>query len=109
MPDIIVFRADNEIAAWKATYDTSTSIYNSLPSAAKSAYFELVHHAVSASYNLAQLYVTVGKNNLFASQARISTNDLADQAETLFENDYDINHQYNTMLNNKWVQYVDLI
>ncbi|KAG8921509.1 hypothetical protein FRC02_000187, partial [Tulasnella sp. 418] len=72
--------SDDWVGGWKATYDASTSIYNSLQnSGTKASYFQLVHHAVQASYNLANLYVTVGKNNLFASQARISTNDLADQ------------------------------
>ncbi|KAG8908462.1 hypothetical protein FRC00_011221, partial [Tulasnella sp. 408] len=99
--------AENYIAGWKATYDASNSIYSGLPSGTKPAYFELVHHAVSASYNLAQLYVTAGKNNLFASQARISTNDLADSAEKLFEADYDLEHQYNTMLNGKWDHMMD--
>ncbi|KAG8956849.1 hypothetical protein FRC04_000327 [Tulasnella sp. 424] len=99
--------ADNFIAGWKATYDASNSIYSGLSTAGKAAYFELVHHAVSASYNLAQLYVTAGKNNLFASQARISTNDLADSAEKLFEADYDLEHQYHTMLNGKWDHMMD--
>ncbi|KAG8897350.1 hypothetical protein FRC01_011368, partial [Tulasnella sp. 417] len=99
--------ADNLIAGWKVTYDASNSLYSGLPSAAKAAFFELVHHPVSASYNLAQLYVTAGKNNLFASQARISTNDLADLAEKLFEADYDLEHQYHTMLDGKWNHMMD--
>jgi hypothetical protein len=72
------YRADNVLDGWKTIYDISKSIYDSLSSSYKPSFFELVHHPVSASYNLAQLYVAVGKNNLYASQARISTNDLAD-------------------------------
>ncbi|KAG8891140.1 hypothetical protein FRB99_003830, partial [Tulasnella sp. 403] len=54
---------------------------------------------LAAPYILAQLYITVGKNNLYASQARYSTNVLADAAEELFKNDYTLEKQYNTMLN----------
>lgn len=64
------------------TYQNSLAIYNSLPSGTQPAYFELVHHAVSASYNLNNMYITVGKNNLYASQWRVSSNDLADQARS---------------------------
>ncbi|KAG8892237.1 hypothetical protein FRB99_002857, partial [Tulasnella sp. 403] len=62
---------------------------------------------VAAPYILAQLYITVGKNNLYASQARYSTNVLADAGEELFKNDYTLEKQYNTMLNSKWDHMMD--
>ncbi|KAG9028880.1 hypothetical protein FRB95_005930 [Tulasnella sp. JGI-2019a] len=99
--------ADQVLADWTATYAASLAIYNSLPSSTQPAYFELVHHAVWASYNVNKMYISVGKNNLFASQWRISTNDLADQAETLFEEDYTINQEYHTILNGKWDHMMD--
>ena len=66
------------MASWKTIFDISKGIYDGLKAAYKPAFFELVHHPVAASYNLAQLYIAAGKNNLYASQARLSTNDLAD-------------------------------
>ncbi|KAG6823759.1 hypothetical protein H0H93_003120, partial [Arthromyces matolae] len=42
--------------------------------------------------------VTIGQNNMRASQARLSTNILADQAVEYFEGDYDLEEQYHTML-----------
>ncbi|KAG8873762.1 hypothetical protein FRB97_006445 [Tulasnella sp. 331] len=99
--------ADQVLQDWTATYQASLAIYNSLPSATQPAYFELVHHAAWASYNLNAMYITVGKNNLFSSQWRVSTNDLADQAETLFDEDYTINQEYHTILNGKWDHMMD--
>ncbi|KAG8962878.1 hypothetical protein FRC03_003665, partial [Tulasnella sp. 419] len=99
--------SENWLNEWSATLDASTAIYNSLSSAAKIAYFELVHHTVRSSSNLANIYVNAGRNNLYASQARISTNDLADLVEKLFEADYDIENQYHTMLDGKWNHMMD--
>ena len=45
-------------------------------------------------------------NNLRVSQARLSANNLADQVESLFTQDYDLEVQYHTMLDGKWDQYV---
>lgn len=77
----------------------STSIYNSLSSDKKPAYFQLLHHRILATHIINNLWITAGANNLRASQARISTNDLADQVEDLFEQDYDLELQYHHMLN----------
>jgi hypothetical protein len=43
-------------------------------------------------------------NNLRAQQARLSTNDLADEVQSLFESDYDLEYEYHTMLDGKWDQ-----
>ncbi|KAF8586413.1 glycoside hydrolase family 115 protein [Ramaria rubella] len=99
--------ADNVLAAWNATIASSTAIYNSLPSATKPSFFQLVHHPVLASANLQKLWITAGKNNLYGSQARLSTNDLADQVEELFETDYDLEEEYHALLDGKWDHIMD--
>ena len=48
-------RADNVLAEWAKLEVASTIIYNSLSSATKPAFFQLVHHPVIASNNLAKL------------------------------------------------------
>ena len=79
----------------------SQAIYKSLPSGTQPAYFQLVHHPIQASSIVQNLYYTagqhlkitlytrsssfllllgIGRNNLYASQARLSTNALADEA-----------------------------
>ncbi|TFK71208.1 hypothetical protein BDN72DRAFT_870059 [Pluteus cervinus] len=91
--------AENVLAAWDTLEKASTAIYNKLPSGTKPAFFQLVHHPVLASANVGRMLISAGKNNLRASQALLSTNDLADQVEEYFETDYDLEVQYHKLLN----------
>jgi hypothetical protein len=50
------------------------------------------------------MLILAGQNNLRASQARLSTNSLADQVETLFEHDFDLETEYHSLLDGKWDQ-----
>ncbi|KAG5636009.1 hypothetical protein H0H81_009389 [Sphagnurus paluster] len=75
--------AENVLTLWANLKDASTKIYDSLPSDAKLAFFQLVHHPVLASANVANL---------------LSTNALADQAVKFFEEDFDLETQYHQLL-----------
>ncbi|KDR78329.1 hypothetical protein GALMADRAFT_138431 [Galerina marginata CBS 339.88] len=99
--------ADNVLAGWTALQAASTSLYNSLSSAMQPAFFQLVHHPVIASTNVANMIISAGMNNLRASQARLSANQLADTVEQLFEKDFDIEQQYHTILDGKWDHIMD--
>ncbi|KAG6856193.1 hypothetical protein H0H87_006733 [Tephrocybe sp. NHM501043] len=99
--------AETVLADWDTLKAASTKIYNSLSSSYKPAFFQLVQHPVLASANVANLLVTVGLNNLRASQARLSTNDLADKAVEYFEGDFDLETQYHQLLDGKWDHMMD--
>lgn len=77
---------------------TASSLYNSLSPAMQPSFFQLVLHPVQATATLATMWISAGMNNMRASQARLSTNDLADQVETLFDQDYDLEEEYHTIL-----------
>ena len=63
---------------------------------------------VKASAQVAELYITVGKNQLYASQGRASTNDLAAQARALFQADAELVREYNhTLAHGKWNHMMD--
>lgn len=47
---------------------------------------------------LANMWIAAGTNNLRASQARISANNLKAQVETLFEADYALEVDYHSLL-----------
>lgn len=79
----------------------STSLYNSISSDKKAAFFQLVQHPVQATVTLANMWIAAGVNNLRASQARLSTNNFADQVEALFDQDYSLETQYHQLLNGK--------
>lgn len=100
------YRAENVANAWDTLLNASTEIYNSLSSDFKPAFFETVQHPILASSTLGKMWIASGMNNLRASQARLSTNDLADQVESLFEQDYEWELEYHQLLGGKWDQYV---
>ncbi|KAF8900166.1 hypothetical protein CPB84DRAFT_1847416 [Gymnopilus junonius] len=81
-----------------------TAIYNSLSKRHATRFLQLVHHPVLAGNNVNQMYVTAAKNGLRASQAFLSTNQLAETTQQLFENDFNFEQEYHTILNGKWDQ-----
>ncbi|KAH7316383.1 hypothetical protein B0J17DRAFT_697231 [Rhizoctonia solani] len=99
--------AENIVATWKDMLSRSEAIYKGLPSGTKPAYFQLVHHPIQASSIVQELYYTVGRNNLYASQARLSTNNLADLAVKIFDSDWELEDQYHRLLNGKWDHFMD--
>ena len=57
---------------------------------------------------VANLYITVGRNHLYAAQGRASTNELAGQAEALFAADQELSDYYNhTLAGGKWNHMMD--
>ena len=83
-------------------------LYQALPPEQKDAFFQLVVYPVEACAVLNNLYVTVGRNRLYAVQGRASTNDLANQARELFRADQQLAGYYNhTMAGGKWNHMMD--
>jgi hypothetical protein len=95
--------ADNIISEYRQLEKQALAIYDKIQPELKDAYYQLVLYPVMASANLNDLYVTVGKNQLYAAQGRSSTNDLATRAKALFEKDKELSSYYNkTLANGKW-------
>ncbi len=93
---------------WQAITRQAEQIYSSLPENERDAFFQLVLYPVKASAQVAELYVTVGRNHLYASQGRASTNDLAAKARALFQADADLSGEYNhTLAHGKWNHMMD--
>ena len=100
--------ADRTVAEWKSVVAKAERIYGSLPENARDAFFELVLYPAKASAQVAELYVTAGKNQLYASQGRASTNNLAVQARALFRADAALSDHYNhTLADGKWNHIMD--
>jgi glycosyl hydrolase family 115 (putative glucuronidase)/glycosyl hydrolase family 115 len=100
--------ADRVAAEWKLVTDEAERIYRALPENQRDAFFQLVLYPAKASAQVAELYITVGRNRLYASQGRASTNDLAAQARALFQADADLSNEYNhTLANGKWDHMMD--
>lgn len=100
--------ADTVSADFEAITKKAEAIYDKLPENEKDAFYELVLYPTKASATLTELYVTAGKNQLYANQGRASTNNLADEARRLFQLDAELSAYYNhTMARGKWDHMMD--
>lgn len=88
--------------------EKSEIIFNSIPQEYQDAYFQLIHHPITACANLNDLYVTAAKNHLYFKQGRAETNQLAENVQKLFRRDADITYYYNNILGGgKWQHMMD--
>ncbi|MBN2532713.1 MAG: glycosyl hydrolase 115 family protein [Spirochaetales bacterium] len=102
--------AETIVAEYNKLASLAEQIYKALPPEYRDAYYQLVLHPVLACANLNELYVTAGKNHLYARQGRAATNDLADRVKELFERDEEYTHYYNkVMAGGKWNHMMDQI
>ena len=100
--------AETVVADYNKLAGKAQRIYDSLPTEYKDAFYQLVLHPVIACANLNELYVTVGKNRLYAKQGRAATNILAEESKELFNRDSAITCYYNdVMANGKWHHMMD--
>ena len=100
--------ADTVVADFNAIAAKAEQIYRNLPDSAKDAFFQLVLYPTKACAQVTELYVTAGKNKLYAEQKRASTNDLAAKTRALFEADAELSRYYNReMANGKWNHMMD--
>jgi hypothetical protein len=100
--------AETVVAEYDGLAKKAQGIYDSLPGEYKDAFYQLVLHPVLACSNLNDLYVTVGKNRIYAEQGRAATNGLATRARELFATDSSISYYYNhIMANGKWNHTMD--
>jgi Glycosyl hydrolase family 115/Gylcosyl hydrolase family 115 C-terminal domain len=93
---------------WDDIVQEGEKINGELPENERAAFFELVLYPAKASAQVAELYMTIGRNRLYAAQGRASANDLAAQARRLFQADADLSDYYNhTLLDGKWDHMMD--
>jgi hypothetical protein len=100
--------ADTVSADFNVIAAKAEQIYNSLPDNAKDAFYQLVLYPTKACAQVTELYITAGKNRLYAEQKRASTNDLAAKARALFAADAKLSEYYNReMAKGKWNHIMD--
>ena len=100
--------ADRVFNAWQSLTERAEKINDELPPPWRPAYFELVLYPLKASAIVNELYIVAGRNHLYATQGRVSTNDLAAQARALFAEDAQLSDDYNhKLLDGKWDHMMD--
>jgi len=96
------------MSGWQRLTAEAEKLNKELPAADRDAYFELVLYPVKASAIVNELYITAGKNRLYATQGRVSANDLARQTRELFQADAAMTYAYNhTLAHGKWAHMMD--
>src|SRR6266566_4805655 len=100
--------ADTVFADFQTAVAKAEEIYAKLPENQRDAFFELVLYPTKASAIVTELYITAGRNHLYASQGRASANDLAAEARALFKADADLSAYYNhSLAHGKWDHMMD--
>jgi hypothetical protein len=100
--------AETVVAEYRALAEKAEALYAQMPKDARDAFYELVLYPVKGCATLNELYVTVGRNRLYAVQGRTSTNDLAERARELFREDAALSREYNEALaGGKWRHMMD--
>ncbi len=83
-------------------------LFEILPPEKKDAFYQLVLFPVKASAIVNELYLFVGKNNLYAKQGRTATNNMAEQVQLLFREDTSLMGYYNRdFAGSKWNHFMD--
>jgi hypothetical protein len=105
---LVNYREAETVAAdYRELARRAEALQASLPADARDAFYELVLYPVKACAVLNDLYVTVGRNRLYAIQGRTSTNDLAQRARELFREDEMLAREYNELAGGKWNHMMD--
>ena len=93
---------------WQKITLQAEALKEILPADQRDAFFELVLYPVKAAAIVNELYITAGKNHLYAKQGRASTNQMSDRARELFKQDAELSYEYNHKLaGGKWNHMMD--
>jgi hypothetical protein len=100
--------ADRVEAECRNLITRADTVGRSLPNEMQDAYFQLVLYPAKATAQLIELYIAAGRNQLYASQGRSQTNEIAGQVRALFQADADLSSAYNHNLSGgKWDHMMD--
>ncbi len=93
---------------WQKITLEAEALKEKLPADQRDAFFELVLYPVKAAAIVNELYITAGKNHLYAKQGRASTNQMSDRVRELFKQDAELSYDYNHKLaGGKWNHMMD--
>ncbi|MBX3739223.1 MAG: glycosyl hydrolase 115 family protein [Candidatus Didemnitutus sp.] len=99
--------AEGVLAEWRMLEQSAQQVEKALPTEARAAFRQLVLHPIEACRIVNELYLTVGRNRLYAVQGRASTNLLDRQARELFAADAALTARWDAMLDGKWRHMMD--
>ena len=96
------------VSDFKKITAQAEAIYYKLPSEKRIPFYDLVLFPTKASALVNELYMTAGKNELYARQGRASANEMATRTRDLFRADTTLMAYYNQEFDNgKWDHFMD--
>ncbi len=103
------FREAETVAAeWGRLAAECDALAAALPPDSRDAFEQLVRWPVRALGTVTDLWITVGRNRLYAAQGRAAANDLAARARELFARDAALTRFWNdTLAGGKWRHFAD--
>ncbi|MBB6250805.1 glycosyl hydrolase 115 family protein [Nitrospirillum iridis] len=99
--------AERVVADYHDLVARAEAVSKALPADTRDAFFQLVLHPAKAAAQVTELYVTVGRNRLYADQGRASANAEAAKARALFQADADLAKEYHALKGGKWNHMMD--
>lgn len=100
--------AERVVAEYNKITAQAEAIYAKLPKEKQDAFYQIVLFPTKASALVNELYFAAAKNNLYATQGRISTNAMAAQTRELFRQDTTLMSHYNNVYaDGRWKHFMD--
>lgn len=100
--------AETVLNDFRIILSKAETIYSKLPANKKEAYYQTVLFPVKASALVNEIYITAAQNQLYATQKRASTNEMAEKTRLLFQEDTSLMRYYNTIYaQGKWNHFMD--
>ncbi|KIY51188.1 hypothetical protein FISHEDRAFT_37268 [Fistulina hepatica ATCC 64428] len=103
--NLSVFSYDEAIRVlnrWTDLRARAEALYNETEEEYQPSFYQLVLHPIKASQTYIALRVAQDRNFEYAVQRRNSANEYASTVLDIFNEDYDIQEEWNAMLNGKW-------
>ncbi|TRX22279.1 glycosyl hydrolase 115 family protein [Flavobacterium franklandianum] len=100
--------AENVVADFNKITAQAEAIYAKLPKEKRDAFYQIVLFPTKASALVNELYYSAARNNLYASQKRVSANVMAAQTRELFKQDKTLMNHYNQIYaDGRWNHFMD--
>jgi len=99
--------AERVEAEWEDLQKRADTMFSVVTKDQQDAFFQLVWFPIHASANQTRLYITAGRNQLYAAQGRMAANAQAQLVENLFARDVDLRERHDGVAGGKWVHMMD--
>ncbi|KAF3089403.1 hypothetical protein TWF569_005717 [Orbilia oligospora] len=99
--------AETVLAEWKDLSDRAEALYSKIPAEYKPAFFQLVSHKAKAGYIVHDIYINIARNQRYAAQRRNSANYLTSYVQKRFQEDFDLQKEWDELLDGKWIHFLD--